>query len=142
MGIEDMENMRNMNEGDKIRYEFNSGGVQAEHPEEIKTFDEQRAELEEEIREKQEGIREMQKEIDEYLNKMNETGGIPVNVGDIEGMDAQALQRKVVELQENLSSSNRFKKEFANQLNALEEKLLELETTKEKLLHLNPERNN
>ncbi len=140
MGIEDMENMRNMGPGDKTRYEFNMGGTQAEDPAEIKTFEEKRAELEREINEKKEAIREMQKEFEEYLSKINETGGIPVDIGDIGNMDARVLQKKIAELQQSLSSSDKFKKQFTNQLHALEQELSELDAAKEKLLHLGPER--
>ncbi len=141
MGMEDMENMRYMGEGDKTRYEFNMGGTQAENPEEIKTFEEQRAELEEEIQEKKKAIQEMEEEIDGYLSKLNGTEGIWMDFGDTESMNAQTLHKKIMELQQNLSSSNNFKKQYMNQLNALEKKFLELDAAKEKLLHLGSERN-
>lgn len=145
MGIEDMENMRNMNEGDKTRYEFNMGGTQAENPEDIKTFEEEGPELKNEIREKEEELRKIQEEITGYLERMGQLGSGRADVGGIGGMNvnvADEIRRKINEIREEADPVVIQHGITSGYLETLKERLSLLEEIRKDLLTLGPERNN
>lgn len=146
MGIEDMENMRNMSEGDRTRYEFNVGGTQAEHPEKIKTIDEERIELYKEIIDLEKEISEVRKEIEEHSRRKNEIGQLKIDIGEVGAMNPNdiivGIQKEIKRLEEELSFLGSLGEVKEELLGVLKSRLSDIKIAEEELLVPAPERNN